>query len=166
MVSTAVSPGGGGSFFVLPVHRFPPASSFSPKTCRVGLVCIIGVNESVNGCLSLHLSPEMCWQPVQDVPPPPPPPPPSFFPIVSSNCLQLHPQHSIVSGKACGWVDVLWVGGIPVYFMSHPAMLWVLLFLVLSWSGTLTVIATLILDLKFLFHRFLIWPNQTCWILL
>ena len=51
-----------------------PASSHSPKTCRLGTRLIgdsklsVGVNVSVNGCLSLCVSPAIVWRPVQGVP--------------------------------------------------------------------------------------------------
>ncbi|XP_078026211.1 uncharacterized protein LOC117258684 isoform X1 [Epinephelus lanceolatus] len=51
-----------------------PASSHSPKTCRLGTRLIdnsklsVGVNVSVNGCLSLCVSPVIVWRPVQVVP--------------------------------------------------------------------------------------------------
>merc|ERR1711980_625 len=51
-----------------------PASSHSPKTCNLGTRLIdysklsIGVNVSVNGCLSLCVSPAIVWRPVQGVP--------------------------------------------------------------------------------------------------
>ena len=49
-----------------------PASSHSPKTCSLGLIgdskLPVGVSESVNGCLSLCVSPVTDWRPVQGVP--------------------------------------------------------------------------------------------------
>ena len=51
-----------------------PASSHSPKTCRLigDSKLSVGVNVSVNGCLSLCVSPEMNWRLVQGVPHPSP----------------------------------------------------------------------------------------------
>jgi len=54
--------------------RVSVASSHSPKTCRLGTRLIgnsklsVGVNVSVNGCLSLCVSPAIVWRPVQGVP--------------------------------------------------------------------------------------------------
>ena len=51
-----------------------PASSHSPKTCKMGTRLIgyskltIGVTVSVNGCLSLCVGPVIDWRPVQGVP--------------------------------------------------------------------------------------------------
>jgi len=47
-----------------------PASSHSPKTCRLigDSKLSISVNVSVNGCLSLCVSPVIVWRPVQGVP--------------------------------------------------------------------------------------------------
>ena len=47
-----------------------PASSHSPKTCRLigDSKLPVGVNVSVNGCLSLCVSPVIVWRPVQGVP--------------------------------------------------------------------------------------------------
>ncbi len=47
-----------------------PASSHSPKTCRLigDSKLPVGVNVSVSGCLSLCVSPAMKWQLVQSEP--------------------------------------------------------------------------------------------------
>ncbi len=57
--------------------RFFPvtlASPDIPKTCKLigDSILLIGVNVSVNGCLSLYVSPAVNWQLVQDVPHPRP----------------------------------------------------------------------------------------------
>jgi len=51
-----------------------PASSHSPKTCRLVLIgaskLTVGVNVRMNGCLSLDFGPLICWQPVLGETPP------------------------------------------------------------------------------------------------
>lgn len=59
-----------------------PASSHSPKTCRLisNSKLAIGVNVSVNGCLSLCVGPVIVWGPVRGEP--------RLSPIVSWDRLQ------------------------------------------------------------------------------
>jgi len=63
----------GVCMFSLCQRGFPPgapASSHSPKTCRLigDSKLSVGVNVSVNGCLSLCVSPVIVWWPVQGEP--------------------------------------------------------------------------------------------------
>jgi len=78
-----------------------PASSHSPKTCRLigDSKLSVGVNVSVTGCLSLCVSPVIVWWPVQGVP--------CLSPNVSWDRLQPphHPQENKWLRKINEWMN-------------------------------------------------------------
>ncbi len=98
----------GVCMFSLCLHG-TPASSHSPKTCRLigDSKLPIGVNVSVSGCLSLYVGPVTDWRPVQGVP--------CRSPSASWDRL----QHPLTLWRISG-IDNGWMGGqIMIIIINH-----------------------------------------------